>query len=63
MMGAIEIWLKGRKTYIISILGILTVFVGWLSGDMSFMQFVSSESFQTMLQWAGLGTVRAALAK
>ena len=52
-------WLKGKKTYILVILGFLIALVNFLAGDLSFLQFVQSPEFLALLGLFGLGTIRA----
>jgi hypothetical protein len=52
-------WLKGKKTYIIAGLMVLTSLVHLLSGDMGFVEFVTGEHLNTLLEGVGLGTLRA----
>ncbi|MDH3257358.1 MAG: hypothetical protein OEM27_07055 [Nitrospinota bacterium] len=56
-------WLKGKKTYIVAGLMVLTSLVHLLSGDMGFAELVTSEHFNTLLQGLGLGTLRAGVSK
>lgn len=55
-------WLKGKKTYILVALGVLTLVVQFLSGDISFIEFVTSESVITLIELLGIGTLRAGVA-
>lgn len=52
-------WLQGKKTYVIASLMTATSLVHLLLGDMSFVEFVTSEHVNTLLQGLGLGTLRA----
>ena len=52
-------WLQGKKTYILVVLGFLAALVGFLTGDMSFAQFVQSPEFIALLGLLGVGTVGA----
>jgi len=56
-------WLQGKKTYILVVLGALTVLVNWLSGDIGFVQFVQSDAFIRLIELLGLGTLRAGVSK
>lgn len=62
-MAAILAWLKGKKTYILVVLGALTILVQFAAGDVSFMQFISSDAFLNLLELLGLGTIRAGVSK
>ena len=52
-------WLKGKKTYFLVAFGVLALLVQFLTGDISFMQFLSSDSFVQLLELLGLGALRA----
>ena len=56
-------WLKGRKTYIISILMVLVGIVKLLSGDMSLGEFVMSDNISILLEGFGLGALRSGVSK
>lgn len=56
-------WLKGKKTYIVAMLMSAVAVVNMISGDMTLVQFVSSEHVMTLLEAVGLGTLRAGVAK
>lgn len=60
-------WLSGKKTYIVSWTGIIagaaSLIGAVLSGEMSLMQMLGSEQLQMILEFAGLGGLRAGLAK
>lgn len=51
-------WLKGKKTVILSVMGVLTAGVSFLNGDMSFVGFLQSPEFTALLACTGLGTLR-----
>ena len=51
-------WLKGKKTYIIVILGVLHVLVNYLTGDATFAEFIGSESVVQLIELLGLGALR-----
>ncbi len=56
-------WLKGKKTYIIAGLMVLTSLVHLLSGEMSFVEFFTGEHLNTLLEGIGLGTLRAGISQ
>ena len=56
-------WLKGKKTYILVALGLFTVLVNFLSGDITFMEFLASKSTLDVIELLGLGTLRAGVGK
>jgi len=56
-------WLSGKKTYILVILGVLTILIHYLTGDMTFMQFINSDEFIKLLELLGIGTVRLGISK
>ena len=62
-MSNITLWLQGKKTYILVALGVLTVLVNFLSGDLTFIQFLSSDEFVALLGILGIGTLRAGVTK
>lgn len=55
-------WLQGKKTYITAGLMVLTSLIQLLTGDMSFVEFLSSAQLNTLLGGIGLGTLRAGVA-
>jgi len=48
-------WLNGKNTYIIASLMAAASLVHLLSGDMGFVEFVTSEHLNTLLEGIGLG--------
>ncbi|MBC8284618.1 MAG: hypothetical protein H8E32_12450 [Nitrospinae bacterium] len=54
-------WLKGKKTYIVSIFMFFTTSLNLISGDISLNEFVSSDSMTFLLEAMGLSTLRAGL--
>lgn len=56
-------WLKGKKTYFVIGFGVAIILVQFLVGDVSFMQFISSEAFTNLLELIGVGTLRAGVSK
>lgn len=54
-------WLKGKKTYILVILGVIALLVQFLVGDISFMEFVGSPQFVELIGLLGIGTLRAGI--
>jgi hypothetical protein len=55
-------WLQGKKTYILVALGVISLLVQFLAGDVSFMQFIASQQFIELLGLLGIGTLRAGVA-
>lgn len=55
--------IKGKKTYIVAALMAVSVFLDYLTGDISMAQMVASGDVQTLLEAAGLSTLRAGIAK
>lgn len=51
--------LKGRKTYIVSVLMVLVSLVNLIAGDMSLVEFAASPHLQLLLEGMGLSTLRA----
>lgn len=62
-MGAITAFLSGKKTYILVILGIITLLIHLLSGDMTLTQFLASDEFTALLGLLGIGALRAGVSK
>lgn len=56
-------FLKGKKTYIVAGLMVVVAVVNMITGDMTLIQFISSEHVMTLLEAVGLGTLRAGVAK
>ena len=56
-------WLKGKKTYLLVGLGVATVLINALTGDISFMQAITSDSVIQLIELLGLGTIRAGVSK
>ncbi len=56
-------WLRGKKTYIVAGLMALVALVRFLTGDLSFPDFILSDSMRTLLEAAGLSALRAGVAK
>lgn len=55
-------FLQGKKTYILVTLGVLALLINFLSGDITLMQFLSSEKLTELIGLLGLGTIRAGVA-
>jgi len=53
--------IKGKKTYILVVLGALTILVNFIAGDTTFMEFITSTQFIELLGILGIGTLRAAV--
>jgi len=60
-MGKIQAFFKGKKTYILSGLGFLTILVGFLAGDMSFVDFVQTEEFKWLWAYITAAALRAGM--
>jgi len=56
-------FLRGKKTYIISLLIILQSTVELLTGGMTLSEFVQSPELITLLEGMGLASLRAGVAK
>jgi hypothetical protein len=54
-------FLQGKKTYILVVLGVVTLAVNFLAGDITLMQFLGSEQFTALIGLLGIGTLRAAV--
>ena len=56
-------WLSGKKTYILVIIGVLTVLVNFLTGDLTFLQFITSDAVIQLIELLGLGALRAGVSR
>ncbi len=56
-------WLKGKKTYIVAGLMVVVALIQTITGEMGIAQFFMSEHVTTLIEAAGLGTLRAGIAK
>ena len=56
-------WLKGFKTYILVGLGVLGLLVQFLTGDVTFMEFLNSPQLIELLGLLGIGALRAGVKK
>lgn len=56
-------FLKGKKTYIVAGLMVLSSLVQMVAGDINLQVFVTSPDFNTLLEGIGLGTLRAGVQK
>ena len=56
-------WLKGRKTYVVSGLIVASSLVQLVVGDISLIEFLSSEQLLILLGGLGLGSLRAGVKK
>jgi hypothetical protein len=56
-------FLSGYKTYILAGLGVMKVLIGFLTGDMTFVQFLGSPEVNELILFTGLGTLRAGVGK
>ena len=63
MFTKIQEYLKGKKTYIVSIIGLAMVSLDFLTGDLSFMQFIQSPEFQWLWAWIAAMALRAGINK
>jgi len=63
MWQSIVAFFAGKKTYFIVAFGVATILVQFLSGDVTFMQFLASDALQQLLELLGIATVRAGVAK
>lgn len=55
--------LQNKKTYILSGIGVLSVLVRFLTGEVGFMEFVNSPQFVELINYLGLATLRAGVGK
>jgi len=55
-------FLKGKKTYIVAVLLAAVSLVEFLTGGMTLTEFLSSDNLKTLLESAGLATLRAGVA-
>ncbi len=58
-LNKIQAFLKGKKTYVVTAVGIGLVLLDFLAGDISLMAFVATPEFKLLLGFLGLGTLRA----
>lgn len=56
-------YLSGKKTYIIAGNMVMIGLVQLLTGDMSLVEFVASDSVRIILEGLGLGFLRAGVSK
>ena len=63
MFTKIQEFLQGKKTYILSGLAFLVVLVGFLAGDMSFMEFMQTDEFKWIWAIITAATLRAGMSK
>jgi len=56
-------WLKGKKTYLVSGLIVASSVIQLLVGDLSLIEFLSSEQLLILLGGLGLGSLRAGVKK
>ncbi len=54
-------WLKGKKTYIVSILMFLVSSINLITGNISFNEFISSDSMTLLLEAMGLSALRTGI--
>lgn len=63
MFTKIQKWMKGKKTYILAGLAFCVVFVGFLAGDLSFMEFMQTDEFKWLWAIITAATLRAGISK
>ena len=56
-------WIKGKKTYIVSVLMIVVALVQTITGELSWSEFFSSDYIRMILEGFSLGFLRAGVAK
>lgn len=56
-------WIKGKKTYIVSVLMIVVALVQTITGELSWSEFFSSDYIRMILEGFGLGFLRAGVTK
>ena len=56
-------WLNGKKTYIVAGLMATVTLFQLITGETTFQEFIMSEHVTTLMEAAGLGTLRAGFAK
>ncbi len=52
-------WLKGKKTYIISALMVMTSLIHLITGDLTLAEFLNGEQIINLFEALGLTTLRA----
>jgi len=62
-MESLRLWLQGKKTYFLVSIGVIAVFIKFLSGDMDITEFFMSPEFRELLFLLGIGTVKAGLGR
>ena len=63
MFTKMQEWFKGKKTYILSGLAFLVVLIGFLSGDLSFVEFMQTAEFKWLWAIITAATLRAGINK
>jgi hypothetical protein len=56
-------WLNGKKTYLVAGLMGLVTLLQLITGETTLQEFIMSEQLTTLMEAAGLGTLRAGVAK
>ena len=51
-------WLSGKKTYIVASLMVLIGIVNFVTGDIGFIEFITSENILILLNGLGMGGLR-----
>ncbi len=55
-------WMKGKKTYIVSMLMATVTLLQLITGETTLQEFIMSEHVTTLIEAVGLGTLRAGIA-
>ena len=55
-------WLKGKKTYIVSMLMATMTLLQLITGETTLQEFIMSEHVTTLIEAVGLGTLHAGIA-
>jgi hypothetical protein len=56
-------WLNGKKTYLVAGLMGLVTLLQLITGETTLQEFIMSEQLTTLMEAAGLGALRAGVAK
>lgn len=56
-------WFNGKKTFIVSALMAMASLVHLITGDLTLVEFVSSEHLMTLFEALGLSTLRTGIRK
>lgn len=63
MFTKLEVFLKGKKTYVVAFLLALVALIDVIVGDVSISDFISDPNLVILLQGVGLATLRAGISK